>query len=309
MASALESARRRASQFFWGWLIVASGFSMSANVAHAVLLADERMMWMTAAAAIVPPSVQIAATHSIKLLVRTRASGWSYWTALVMTLVIGMFAFILSFNAISSLAATLGFSGSIFGTRIAAIFPLAIDVSIAHATVCLLSQSSPPSRMLAAPMRSAAVRASNDKVGGSSAVADGASKVNVDPPALAVPPEVTAVVSQSDHSTPVVPTIGGGQAARVAQRPSRALSAVRPAASCVAVGKDAHSAADRPGEEYLALAQALVRNKVTKKDPEVVAVLLADGAAGLGPTAISEKRNVHHSVVTKVLQAAPLHAL
>jgi hypothetical protein len=57
-----------------------------------------------------------------------------------------------------------------------------------------------------------------------------------------------------------------------------------------------------------ALAETLVRNKVTTKAPELVAVLLADRAAGMRPTAVAAKHRVHHSVVRKVLHAAALEA-
>jgi hypothetical protein len=47
-----------------------------------------------------------------------------------------------------------------------------------------------------------------------------------------------------------------------------------------------------------------VRNKVTTKAPELVAVLLADRAAGMRPTTIAPNHQVHHSVVRKVLHTA-----
>ena len=80
-----DALRRGATRFFWGWLIVASGFSMSANVAHAVLQTHGTLMWIAVGAALVPPSVQIAATHSISLLVQTGASGRIYRSALALT--------------------------------------------------------------------------------------------------------------------------------------------------------------------------------------------------------------------------------
>ena len=230
MHTKVDTIRRSATWFFWGWLIVASGFSMSANVAHAVLQTRGTLMWIAVGAALVPPSVQIAATHSITLLVRTGASGRIYRCALALTVAVGLCAFVLSFDAIRSLATALGFTGHILGVPIAAIFPVAIDVSIAHATICLLAQS--PS---------------------------GAEELMPSDP--------------QRHDAPA------GAAAVV------------------------HAA------QYLSLAETLVRDRVTRKEPRLVADLLADDAAGLGPTAIADKHGVHHSVVTKVLQAARRHTM
>lgn len=64
--------RRAAARFFWMWLIVATAMSVTGNVAHAVLHATSGTMTLAAGAALVPPLVLLAATHSIALLVRTR---------------------------------------------------------------------------------------------------------------------------------------------------------------------------------------------------------------------------------------------
>lgn len=225
MHTEVDDPRRSATRFFWGWLIVASSFSMSANVAHAVLQTHGPLMWIAVGAALVPPSVQIAATHSISLLVQTGASGRIYRSALALTVVVGLCAFVLSFEAIRSLAAALGFTGQIAGLPAAAIFPLAIDISIAHATVCLLAQS----------------HTGTDEV-----------------------------VESAPLRDDVVPDEAGAG----------------------------------PATQYLSLAETLVRDGVTRKEARLVADLLADDAAGLGPTAIAGKYGVHHSVVTKVVQAA-----
>jgi hypothetical protein len=80
--------------------------------------------------------VLLAATHSVAVLVRTRAGGVTYWCALLMTLALASCAFVLSFDALRSLAVTLGLPEAI-----AWLWPCAIDVAIAQATLCLLSLS------------------------------------------------------------------------------------------------------------------------------------------------------------------------
>jgi hypothetical protein len=271
-----EQTPRGAPRFFWGWLILASLFSMAANVTHAMLLADDRWRWLTAAAALIPPSVLIAATHSVKLLVGTRTAGWAYPCALAMTVVIGLFAFVLSFDAIRSVATMLGFTGRIFGMPVAAIFPLAIDVSIAHATVCLLSQSPPPA--------------------GETTRADPRPGPGERPQGTAAPPAREAGESCCAATDPL-PAAMKAAGAEVDPAMNGEVTPW-PGGAVVAGG------VGRGSERYLPLAQTLVRRKITKKDPQLVAHLLADAAAGLSPNVIADQRNVHHSVVTRVMRAA-----
>jgi hypothetical protein len=128
--------KRGAAQVFWMWLIVATSMSVGGNVAQAVLHADSATVALAAGAALVPPLVLLAATHSTAVLVRTHAGGLTYWCALLMTLALASCAFVLSFDALRSLAVTLGLPVSI-----AWLWPCAIDVAIAQATLCLLSLS------------------------------------------------------------------------------------------------------------------------------------------------------------------------
>src|SRR6476660_7507779 len=117
---------RGAARFFWMWLIVATSMSVTGNVAHAVLHAEAGTVAL----------VLLAAKHSIAVLVRTRAGGLTYWCALLMTLALASCAFVLSFDALRSLAVTLGLPAAI-----AWLWPCAIDLASAQATLCLLSLS------------------------------------------------------------------------------------------------------------------------------------------------------------------------
>ncbi|KUI29196.1 DUF2637 domain-containing protein [Mycobacterium sp. GA-2829] len=123
-----------ATRFFWGWLIVATAMSIAGNVTHAVLVVEPRTVLLAAGAALVPPIVLLAATHSVALLVRSRVGGAVYWCAVLMTLALAGSAFVLSFTALRDLAVTVGMPESI-----AWLWPCAIDVAIAQATLCLLS--------------------------------------------------------------------------------------------------------------------------------------------------------------------------
>jgi hypothetical protein len=299
MTAELLAARRSARRFFWCWLVVASAFSMSVNIGHARMVAPPGMSWWAIALAVVAPSVQVASTHAISHLVRTRASGWIYWSALVGTIVLGVFAFLVSFEAIRALATGIGFTADIVGMPVSAIFPLVIDVSIAIATLCLLAQNPP---------------AAHDSDQTSTTTEPKDSAMNTTPPATTTQPTRThepsttkpaaatsrRLASPSPRSPAITPPTPTPRTA------ARTLAAVQSAAPAHDASHD--GGGTTPADRYLALAHTLVHNKVTKKPPELVAVMLADGAAGLGPTAISDRHNVHHSVVTKVLNAAQLHA-
>jgi hypothetical protein len=98
--------QRGAARVFWLWLIVATAMLVTGNVTHAVLHAEAG----TVARRPVPLRLLalLAATHSVALLVRSRAGGRTYWCALIMTLALASCAFVLSFDALRSLAVTLG---------------------------------------------------------------------------------------------------------------------------------------------------------------------------------------------------------
>src|SRR6185437_12758928 len=51
-------------------------------------------------------------------------------------------------------------------------------------------------------------------------------------------------------------------------------------------------------------AHELVRNGTTSKDPDTVAAILAEHAAGTPPSTISRRRGVHHSTVGRILAGA-----
>jgi Protein of unknown function (DUF2637) len=290
----VHEVRRRATRFFWGWLIVASGFSIAANVGHALLIIQHKGSVFTASAAVLavaPPLVQIAATHSISQLVRTRAGGKTYRSALAMTVIVGGFAFTLSFVAIRSLATFLGFTEQVLGVPVASIFPLAIDVSIGHATLCLLSLSTPGTAAAGSSPDLAA-----DATRGSgvpAAVANpeyGPTRVSAERVQSRRP--ATADVEAAAQRRAVTGPRSDGQ-------PGRALAAVS-APLGPGVGIEPGEADD----ELLVIAARIVEAKITTKAPEVVAELLADRVAGMGPTAIARKNDVHHSVVRKVLEFA-----
>jgi len=59
-----------------------------------------------------------------------------------------------------------------------------------------------------------------------------------------------------------------------------------------------------PTSQWKPTADQLVREGVTSKDPDVVAAILAEHAAGTPPSTIGRRQNVHHSTVNRILSAA-----
>lgn len=134
MTDDTTAERRRGVRFFWAWLILATGASVAGNVAHA-LLAAAHSPTVAAAAAVVPPAVLLGSTHGVAVLVRTRTVGATYWSALALTVALAGCAFVLSFDALRTLAVQ--WAGIPCG--LAWLWPISIDCSIAQSTLALLA--------------------------------------------------------------------------------------------------------------------------------------------------------------------------
>ena len=274
--------RRAAARFFWLWLIVATSMSVTGNVAHAVLNANAGRVALAAGAALVPPTVLLAATHSVSLLVRTRAGGFTYWSALAMTLALASCAFVLSFDALRSLAITLGLP-----TSIAWLWPCAIDVAIAQATLCLLSLSR--RRPAAGSVDTAAARTSAAR--SDAAVARADTPRTVSSPA----PRPLPLASAGERAAGDTPSDRRGVSAAPV-----ALVAGSHNAEPVAVESVDTAAIQR----WQPVAESLVREGVTSKHPELVATILAEREAGTPPSTIGRNYKVHHTTVGRILTAA-----
>jgi hypothetical protein len=267
----LARQRRGAARFFWMWLIVATAMSVTGNVAHAVLHADSGTVALAAGAALVPPLVLLAATHSIAVLVRTRAGGLTYWCALLMTLALATCAFVLSFDALRSLAVTLGLQ-----TGIAWLWPCAIDVAIAQATLCLLSLS----------------RRSGAAVPANNGAAEVVSPREVSPQG-GVPVEPL-------QAAPARPTRRGEPGSQ--HNGSSVQVPAKENAESVSAAVAAVATADI--ERWRPVAESVVREGVTSKHPRLVATILALREAGVPPSTIGRDHRVHHTTISRIVSAA-----
>ena len=324
-ASAVDDCRR-AGTFFLGWLILAAAMSLSGNVGHALLIARSETRWLAALAALVPPTVLLAATHSATWLVRARSVGWVYWVALALTAALALGSFALSFDALRSFAVMLGIRESMSW-----IWPAVIDVAIAHATLCLLSLTRPkraktshaveakpeatpsstsahtggyiaqgeteqmvedrPQSLLPNPMRSSArARTSETQAGPMPKRESSSTYASAFAPA-AVRHGHPPTDSGADGQRPL------GRALRAV--PARAVTSALPASElCTETGVESTVESWRP------MAESLVREGITTKEPDLIAKILADNAAGTPPSTIGRRHEVHHTTVNRILSAA-----
>lgn len=127
-----------ARRFFWAWLITATAASMLGNVTHALLNPAAASPVIAAAAALVPSLVLLCSTHGVHMLVQSHITGAAHRAALTITVALAVCAFVLSFDALRSLAII----EAGMHPHIAWLWPLAIDLSITASTVALLALTS-----------------------------------------------------------------------------------------------------------------------------------------------------------------------
>jgi len=268
---AVEGAARGVARFYWSWLIFATTVSVLGNITHALLVAPSGFRLLAAVASVVPPAFVLGSTHSVALSLRTRRFAVAYVAGLLMTIGIAACAFFLSFDALRALAVMLGWP-----TDRAWLFPVAIDVSIAQATFGLLSLT-PDRTHSPHPVPTC--------------VEDEPAPPPPRPRARKQLPRNGAVVSAGPLAE--VP-------AAVSAHPSDAANDVKTSVQDAAQVPASTTETTR----WKHTAHQLVRNGTTSKDPETVAAILAEHAAGTPPGTISRRRGVHHSTVGRILAGA-----
>ncbi|MDT5353834.1 MAG: hypothetical protein QOJ56_2366 [Mycobacterium sp.] len=283
----VEGITRRVSRFYWGWLIFATTVSVLGNITHAVLVAPGAVKLLAAVASVVPPAFLVGSTHAAALSLRARRFALTYVLGLSMTIGVAACAFLLSFDALRGLAVILGWpSGRAW------LFPIAIDVSISQATFGLLSLA--PARANSAAEQSTAALAEPDSTS----------------------PEPTTNGAQKPFQPAAFITVCNDEVVDVGHPPRQVLASGAPeAVPAVAMSESPPpliAATDSPGTRmdmsellrWKPTAHQLVRNGTTSKDPEIVAAILAEHAAGAPPSTISRRRGVHHSTVGRILAGA-----
>jgi len=289
------STMRADRHFLWFWLCVATLLSVAGNVGHAWLtVGEEATRWMAIGWASAPPALLMLAIHGLPTLARMLGSDErdTLLTVVVWGVTIGAFGW--------SAVGIFGFTVAMgVPHEMAWVAPCVIDLSVFGATRGLV---------LTAP---AAARIRVGVATADSTSADLDSRPQAGAPFLPEVPSPAVVVSNAiapqresvsgqpaaeQHSTPVAPPAG----------PPVLAAGARPASERAVTGSASpKTAAVRA--DTVAVARQIVESGAVRKPVETVAAILSAAERESRKAVIAGQVGVHHSVVTKTLDAAESH--
>ncbi|WP_074362068.1 flagellar biosynthesis protein FlhF [Mycobacteroides abscessus] len=265
---ATVSTLRADRRFLWFWLTVATMLSVCGNIGHAWLTVPGGTAQLLAIGwAVAPPCLLMLAVHALPTLSRMLGSERSDKLLSLVVWGVTMGAFGWSAYGIFAFTSTLGVP-----SPLAVLAPAVIDLSVFGATRGLV---------LTAPL------AARLKVG---AVAQRAAQ-----PQLSNRPATSSAPRTTSSAAPTT--------APPAPRPpsTGAPSVPRPAPPAASQGSpDAAS----PAPETVALAERIVSSRAVRQPVSVVARILMLSESESRKAVIERQLGVHHSVITKVLDAA-----
>lgn len=260
----LRSDRR----FLWCWLTVATMLSVAGNVGHAWLTVPPGTAQLLAIAwATAPPCLLMLAVHGLPTLSRMLGSERS--DRLLQTVVWGVVTVTFGWSAFGLYSFTVALG---VPSALAWVAPLGIDLSVFGATRGLV---------LTAPI------AARLKVGA--------------PAQRTASPQLSKV-----PATPAAPRPTPSTAPSTAPPASRNVSPDAPTAprpAPPAAPQESPDAAS-PAPELVVLASRIVESKAVRQDVRTVARILELSESESRKAVIADRVGVHHSVVTKVLEAA-----
>lgn len=273
MSTTVNPDARKAQRFFWCWLIAATAASITGNVSHALLATSTGNSTanpiVAAALAVVPPVVQVGATHGVHVLVNARITGAAYRTALAITVALVVFAFVLSFEALRELAIV--YAG--MNPATAWLWPLVIDLSITGSTVSLLA--------LTRAHRNATMNA--------------AAEEQHAPTHLETPYEIPSDTAEAGNPAPTpVPALAAITTSSPTPETPAALAATERVASTTPEPEEAWA-----GE--LRNAEHIVNEGFTRIGRTKVAQVLHAHREGTPPGTIARKLNVGYRTVVRIL--------
>ncbi|SHW96656.1 hypothetical protein [Mycobacteroides abscessus] len=263
-ASTLKADRR----FLWLWLTISTLLSVCGNVGHAWLTVPPGAAQTLAIGwACAPPTLLMLAVHGLPTLSRMLGSERS--DTLLSLVVWGVVAVTFGWSAygICGFTTALGIPASLSWVA-----PLGIDLSVFGATRGLVLTTPIAARM---------------KVGA--------------PAQRAAQPQVSKPVAPTTAPRQAAST--GSSAAPVAPRPTTSGAPVTPRPAPSSAPQGSPNAAT-PAPETVALAERIVESKAVRQPVAVVARILSLAETESRKNVIADRAGVHHSVVTKVLEAA-----
>lgn len=265
---ATTATLRADRRFLWAWLTISTLLSVCGNIGHAWLTVPSgTAQYLAIAWAAAPPTLLMLAVHGLPTL--SRMLGSDHSDTLLKFVVWGVTcgAFGWSAYGIYSFTAALGVPSAL-----AVLAPAVIDLSVFGATRGLVLTSPIAARM---------------KVGAPSPRAASHQLSNHRPPTTA--PRQTP--STASTATPAAP------------RPTTpaAPAAPRPASSSAPQGS---GDAPTPAPETVALAEKIVSSRAVRQPVHTVARILEMAESESRKAVIEKRAGVHHSVVTKIMEAA-----
>ncbi|WP_431240921.1 hypothetical protein ACQ86B_28780 (plasmid) [Mycolicibacterium aichiense] len=266
---AARSTLRADRRFLWFWLVIATTLSVAGNIGHAWLTAVAgASRWMAIGWAVAPPALLMLSIHGLPTLARMlgRTDRDAMLTAVVWGVTIGAFGW--------SAYGIFGFTSATgIPARMAWLAPIVIDLSVFGATRGLVLTAPLAARMQAGPPA----------------------------PCSHVPSLPNADVAQpitASHRAEIAST------APDSRRPDSPEVLGAPAAP----DEPAHPRTATPrsftAADTVALAKDIVDSGAVRKPVDTVAAVLAAAADEHRKAVIAEQTGVHHSVVTRILDAA-----
>ena len=267
-AQASTTTLKADRRFLWLWLAISTLLSVCGNVGHAWLTVPPGAAQTLAIGwACAPPTLLMLAVHGLPTLSRMLGSERS--DRLLSAVVWGVVAvtFLWSAFGIHDFTAALGVPAAL-----AWVAPLGIDLSVFGATRGLVLTAPLAARMKvgAQPQRTAQPQVSK-------------------PPASTASPRQAASTASSTAPVAPSPTAPPATSTAPAAQPGMPQGSL--------------SAASR-APEITALAERIVESKAVRQPVSVVARILELSESESRKAVIEKRLGVHHSVVTKVLDAA-----
>ncbi|SKR18836.1 Protein of uncharacterised function (DUF2637) [Mycobacteroides abscessus subsp. abscessus] len=274
-----DMERACAHRFFWRWLVGATGLTLAGNAAHA-LLPLIPIIAIRLTVYLIPPVIALISIHAVTVLARVgkmhRARSSASWRdaggtailAVTVTASLALIAAILSYSGLYGVALAGGLS-----PRLAWLFPLCIDAGIAVSSVALV---------VLRPLSGADERAAR--------LAQRAAS-----PQLSNRPAPTPAPRQTTPSaTNTAPT---------APRTTTPSAPVTPRTAPPSARQGAPDAPS-PAPETVALAEKIVSSRAVRQPIGTVARILDLAESESRKNVIADRAGVHHSVISKVLEAA-----
>ncbi|WP_100481096.1 DUF2637 domain-containing protein [Mycobacteroides abscessus] len=267
-AQATSVTLRADRRFLWLWLSISTLLSVAGNIGHAWLTVPPGTAQLLAIGwATAPPTLLMCAVHGLPTLSRMMGSQTTdkLLSAVVWGVTTG--AFVWSAVGIHDFTATLGVPAAL-----AWVAPVVIDLSVFGATRGLVLTSPLAARLKvgAQPQRAASPQLS---------------KGSAPTPA---PRQVTSTASSTATPAPRPTTPDAPNTPRTAPHNAPQKPADAPS----------------PAPELVALAEKIVSSRAVRQPVSVVSRILSLAETESRKNVIADRAGVHHSVVTKIMEAA-----